>query len=241
MADRRIRIKTRVFLFPFTALSTIILLVSLLASQAKPGAIAGNPSERIKLPEPHFKSNTMVEEALQRRRSTREYGEVPVSLVEVSQLLWAAQGITDLQGHRTSPSAGALYPLELYILAGDVKDLPPGIYSYNPHRHELIRVEQGDRRMELCTAALGQLSVKKAPAVIVFSAVYERTTVKYGERGMRYVHMEAGHAAQNVYLQAVTLNLGTLVIGAFNDDAVKKVMKMSDREQPLYILPVGKK
>lgn len=241
MANRLTQTKTVVFFFTNTVLCAILVSVTLLTAQEKPGMIAEDTSDRVKLPEPRSRSDTSVEDALYRRRSTREYREGPVSLAELSQLLWAAQGITDLRGHRTSPSAGALYPLELYVLAGDVKDLSPGIYSYKPHRHELVRVERGDRRIDLCNASLGQSSVRNAAAVIVFSAVYDRTTVKYGERGIRYVHMEAGHAAQNVYLQAVSLNLGTVVIGAFNDDAVKKIMKMTDREKPLSIMPLGRR
>jgi SagB-type dehydrogenase family enzyme len=196
----------------------------------------------IKLPTPRYNSDTSVEEALLKRRSVRDYKkDKPLKLEEVSQLLWAAQGITNSRGFRTSPSAGALYPLEIYIVIGNVKDLPDGIYRYKPHKHELEEIQKGDRRDELCKAALGQSYVRDAVLVIVFAAIYERTTIKYGERGIRYVHMEAGHAAQNVSLQAEALNLGAVVIGAFYDDAVKKVMKMPDSEKPLYIMPVGKK
>lgn len=196
--------------------------------------------ETIKLSEPKHDSNTSIEEALLKRRSVRSFKDSPLSLAEVSQLLWAAQGITSPRGLRTAPSAGALYPLEIYVVAGNVDDLPEGVYNYRPVKHELVRVVKGDKRIELCDAALGQASVRNAAAVIVFAAVYERTTIKYADRGMQYVHMEAGHAAQNVFLQTVPLGLGTVVIGAFYDDAVKKVLNMSDREQPLYIMPVGK-
>jgi SagB-type dehydrogenase family enzyme len=199
-----------------------------------------NNQGTVRLPQPVQDSDTSIEEALRRRRSVRTYKDNPLTLAEVSQLLWAAQGITRTTGFRTAPSAGALYPLEIYIAAGNVEDLPAGIYHYKPHEHELVRVLKGDRRTELCNAALGQTSVKNAPAVIVFSAVYGRTTVKYGDRGIQYVHIEAGHAAQNVFLQAVSLNLGAVVIGAFNDEAVKDVLKMSRRDYPLYIMPVGK-
>jgi SagB-type dehydrogenase family enzyme len=197
-------------------------------------------NEKIKLPEPKYDSNTSVEQALLKRRSVRVYKDEPLALTEVSQLLWAAQGITDPRGFRTAPSAGALYPLELYVVAGNVNDLPDGIYRYKPHKHELAMVVEGDKRTELCNAALDQPSIKDAAAVIVFSAVYERTTGKYGERGIRYVHIEVGHAAQNIYLQAVSLNPGLVVIGAFDDEEVKKIMNMEDKEHPLYIIPVGK-
>jgi SagB-type dehydrogenase family enzyme len=198
-------------------------------------------SEIIKLPEPKYDGSIPVEEALLRRRSVRDFKDVPLTISEVSQLVWAAEGITGAGGRRTFPSAGALYPLELYVIAGDVNGLPPGIYKYKTDGHKLLRIEKGDRRSDLRDAALGQSSVKRAPAVIVLSAVYERTTTKYGERGIRYIHMEAGHAAQNVYLQAVSLGLGTVVIGAFRDEEVRRVMKMTDGERPLYLMPVGKK
>lgn len=194
----------------------------------------------IRLPEPVVSGTTSVEEALQKRRSVRSYASGPLTLAEVSQLLWAAQGITRGEGLRTAPSAGALYPLEVYLVAGDVTDLPAGVYKYIPQRHELERVIAGDRRNDLCTAALNQSSVRNAPAVVVFSAVYERTSWKYGARTERYVHMEVGHASQNVFLQAVPLRLGTVVIGAFDDKYVKRVLRMPAHEEPLYIMPIGR-
>ena len=197
-------------------------------------------SETIKLPEPVQDSKTSIEKAIRERRSVRSFKESPLTLAEVSQLLWAAQGITSPRGLRTAPSAGALYPLEMYLVAGNVDALPDGVYHYRPIRHELVRVIAGDKRPELFAAALGQSSVRNAAAVIVFVAVYERTTGKYGVRGIQYAHMETGHAAQNVSLQAVPLSLGTVVIGAFQDAEVRKVLKVPDREQPLYVMPVGR-
>ena len=197
--------------------------------------------EKIKLPLPRYDSTTSVEKALLERRSVRDLRDEPLTINEVSQLLWAAQGITDSRGFRTAPSAGALYPLKVYIAIFNVKGIAKGAYKYNPHKHELVKVKHGDVKNELTLAALGQYWIRKGAAVIVLSAVYERTTKKYGERGSRYVHMEAGHAAQNIYLQAQSLNLGTVVMGAFWDDAVKKIMNMHDEEHPLYIMPVGRK
>jgi len=196
-------------------------------------------SETISLPEPVQDSDTSIEETLRKRRSNRSYKDRPLTLKEISQLLWAAQGMTSQKGLRTAPSAGALYPLEVYIVAGNVDDLHSGVYKYRPYKHELVRIAEGDKRTDLCNAALGQTPVKNAAAVIVMSAVYERTTTKYGDRGIRYVHIETGHAAQNVLLQSVSLHLGAVVIGAFHDDAVKKVLNIPDREEPLYIMPVG--
>jgi SagB-type dehydrogenase family enzyme len=198
-------------------------------------------SEIIRLPEPEYDSKTSVEKALLERRAVRDYKDVPLTLAEVGQLLWAAQGITDRRGFRTAPSAGALYPLELYIVAGNVNNLPDGIYKYRPYGHELMRVAQGDKRIELCNAALGQAPVRDAAAVIVFSAVYERTTGKYGQRGIQYVYMEVGHAAQNICLQTASLNLGTVTIGAFYDDTVKRILNMPEKEEPLYIVAVGRR
>ena len=200
-----------------------------------------NELKTIKLPEPRYESEISVEEALLARRSVRNYKNEPLTLKEVSQLLWAAQGITNEKGSRSAPSAGALYPLEVYVVAQNVDSLSGGIYKYKPQGHELTKVVEGDKRMGLYNAALDQSAVKDAAVVVVFSAVYERTAEKYGERGERYVHLETGHAAQNVYLQAISLGLGTVVIGAFNDNEVKKIMNMQDDEQPLYIMPVGRK
>lgn len=199
-----------------------------------------NSSGIIKLPAPYYDGNTSVEMALLKRRSIRSYSNEPLSLAEISQLLWAAQGITDSRGYRTAPSAGALYPLEIYIVAGRVKDLSQGIYKYRPHENTLVKIVDGDKRAEVCRASLNQSPISDAAAVIVFCAIYERTTVKYGERGIRYVFIEVGHAAQNIYLQAVSLKLGTLVIGAFNDNELKRIMKFDLYEYPLCIMPVGK-
>ena len=121
-----------------------------------------------------------------------------------------------------------------------MNNLSEGVYKYKPHEHELVRVVEGDKRGELCDAALGQRWVEEGAIVIVLSGIYERTTGRYGDRGIRYVHMEVGHAAQNVYLQAESLNLGTVVVGAFSDDEVKKIINMPEEERPLYIMPVGR-
>jgi SagB-type dehydrogenase family enzyme len=197
---------------------------------------------KIKLPEPSYTSNVSVEEALSKRRSIRAYSGDNLTIEEVSQLLWAAQGITSPGGGRTAPSAGALYPLELYLVVGDVEGIDKGVYKYIPgEEHDLEKVKDGDMRAELAEAAGKQESVKDAAIDIVFTAVYERTMRKYKERGIRYVHMEAGHAAQNVYLQAVSLDLGTVVIGAFIDSEVKKIVNAGEQEEPLYIMPVGRK
>ena len=197
-------------------------------------------SQNIHLPAPDLEGDTSLEGTLHRRRSVREFSVDPLNLSEISQLLWAVQGITDPTGKRTAPSAGALYPLEIYLVAGKVDGLAPGVYRYIPAEHSLVRILASDPRNELYTAALSQDAVKHAPAVLVMAAVFERTTVKYGGRGDRYIHMEAGAAAQNIYLQAESLNLGTVFIGAFHEDQVKKVLQLQGQEQPLGLMPVGK-
>jgi SagB-type dehydrogenase family enzyme len=194
------------------------------------------------LPEPRTDGDVSIEKTLLTRRSIRTYSGEALTLGELSQLLWAAQGITGTEySFRTAPSAGALYPLETYLVVGDVENLTPGAYQYIPEHHQLIKVIDGDIRKELTVAALGQEWIQEGAVNIIFTSIYERTTQKYGERGIRYVHMEVGHAAQNVYLQAVALDLGAVVIGAFYDDHVKEILNLSGNEQPLYIMPVGRK
>lgn len=196
---------------------------------------------KIILPPPIKTSKTSIEEALWQRRSIREYKDEPLTLKEVSHILWAAQGITVSWGGRTAPSAGAFYPLEVYLIVRKAESLEPGVYHYLPEEHKLKNVLEGDLSSELARAALGQTFVKTAPVNLVITAFYTRTTEKYGERGIRYVHMEAGHAAQNVYLQVESLGLGTVTVGAFDDKEVKKVLNLTQEETPLYIMPVGRK
>jgi len=194
------------------------------------------------LPEPSYDSDVSIEQSMLQRRSIRSYTSEPLTLQEVSQLLlWAAQGITDSLGRRTAPSAGALYPLEIYVVAGNAQDLSPGVYKYKPGPHRLERVMEGDIREELSAAALAQHSVRAGAVSFIITAVYERTTVKYGDRGIRYVHLEAGHAAQNLCLQATALGLGSVTVGAFDDEKVAEALNLPVDEQPLYIIPVGKK
>ncbi len=195
--------------------------------------------ESMKLPEPQFKSNTSVEEALLKRRSVRELKDDSLTLEQVSQLLWSAQGITTKWGWRTSPSAGALYPLEIYLAVGKVKGLKPGLYHYQPENHSISLKKDKDLRAELTKASLDQKEIQAAPVTLVITAVYERTMKKYQQRGMRYVHMEIGSVGENIYLQCESLGLGTVLIGAFEDEKVKKVLGIS--EEPLGIMPVGKK
>ncbi len=195
-------------------------------------------AETIKLPQPNRDGNVSVEKALSERRSVREYEDEPLTLAELSQLLWAAQGITDSDGHRTAPSAGATYPLELYIVSGNVTGLPAGVYKYRPQEHELVQTMAGDVKSKMHRRENDTL-IEGGAVIIVFAVVYERTTSKYEERGIRYVHIDVGHAAQNIYLQAAAYGLGTVAVGSFDDDKIKQTLQLPDEEQVLYLMPVG--
>ena len=190
----------------------------------------------IRLPKVKEKGLTSLEETLNERRSVRDYKPGPLSLEEVSQLLWAASGANLYR--RTAPSAGATYPLETYVAAGEAEGLAPALYHYLPSGHALEMARDEDVRKRLSRAALGQGMISRAPIDIVIAAEVRRTTARYGQRAIRYVHMEAGHAGQNVSLQAIALGLGTVMVGAFDDGEVKEVLGI--REEPLYIIPVGR-
>jgi SagB-type dehydrogenase family enzyme len=196
--------------------------------------------EIVSLPPPRKKSRVSVEECLAKRRSVRVYESASLSMAEVGQLLWAAQGITGPEGQRTAPSAGALYALEVYLVAGNVERLSPGVYRYGLRRHELLQLVGGDRREELALAAMNQECVRNAPVILVFTATYRRSKRKYGERGVRLVDIEAGHAAENVALQAVALGLGSVSLGAFREAELKRILRPSAGEEPLYLVPVGR-
>jgi len=189
----------------------------------------------IKLPKPKLKSDVSLEEVIEKRRSVRSYSSKELTMEQISQLLWAAQGITDRMGFRAAPSAGALYPLEIYIVNKN------GLYHYLPEGHILERKTDKDLRPDLARAALGQHSVETAPFDMIICAVYERVTLKYGQRGIRYTDIEVGHAAQNVHLEAVRLGLDSVPVGAFRDDAVSKVLSLPGNEKPVYIIAIGYK
>ena len=196
-------------------------------------------AEAIPLSMPASGSDVPVEAALAQRRSVREFADKALSLSEVGQLLWAAQGVTAADGARTAPSAGALYPLDAWVVANRVDKLEAGFYRYDGASHRLWTHLWGDLAMTLGHATEGQAWVARAPAVIVLTAAYSRTARKYGKRARRYVHMEAGHAAQNVYLQALPLGLGTTAVGAFDDDEVRRLLRLPHDLKPLILMPVG--
>ncbi|MFO7873989.1 MAG: SagB/ThcOx family dehydrogenase [Bacteroidales bacterium] len=196
--------------------------------------------DMITLPEPIRDSGVSVEEALRLRRSIRSYKDEPLTLEEVSQLLWSAQGVTNERGFRTAPSAGATFPLEMFLVVNDTEDLEQGIYHYHPDEHQLELLRKEDVSSPLYRACLSQSMVRDGGAVLVFAAVFERTTDRYGERGERYVYNEIGHASQNVHLQAAALDLGTVVIGAYRDEEVESILELGDQYRVLYLMPVGK-
>lgn len=205
------------------------------------GSMAGamDRDQGLELPEPRLDGDVSLEASISGRRSVRDYSNRPLSLADAGQLLWAAQGITSGDGGRAAPSAGALYPLELYIVAGNIESLPAGLYRYRPRGHRLQLVVDGDLRKALAQAALGQAWVRRAPAVLVIAAVYERSERKYGQRARRYTRIETGHAAQNIYLQAVALGLGTVIVGAFDDAEVQQALELPGDHAPLALMPVG--
>lgn len=231
----------------FHIIAIILIIVVAFVLLVIPEKINGEVSQmseqkEIKLPTQSLKGEKSLEEILNQRRSIRSYKREPLTIEELSQLLWSAQGITEKSwGLRTAPSAGALYPLEIYVVIGNVRDLEVGVYKYIPETHSIIKILDGDRRREIYNSALQQESIIQAPVNFVIAAVFQRTAVKYGDRAERYVHIEVGHSAQNLLLQATALNLGAVPIGAFYDDKIKKALNLNKDEEPLYIIPVGKK
>ncbi len=195
--------------------------------------------DMIKLPEVLTDGQMSLEKAISLRRSIRTYADKPLSLSDLSQLLWSAQGITNERGFRTAPSAGATFPLEMFVVVNRVEGLSKGIYHYKPFEHELELLRTDDVLEPLFRACLSQSMILDAGATLVFAAVFERTTARYGDRGERYVLNEIGHASQNVHLQAAALDLGTVVIGAYRDDEVEDILQLGDQYSVLYLMPVG--
>ncbi|OPX23855.1 MAG: hypothetical protein B1H03_00550 [Planctomycetales bacterium 4484_113] len=189
---------------------------------------------KLKLPAPQLTSDVSLEAALASRRSVRAFTAEQLTLAEIAQICWAAQGVTrEKWGFRTAPSAGALYPLELYLL------MPEGVFHYIPEEHVLQVMVLEDKRGELGDAALGQNAVYAGVCTFVITGVVARTEAKYGDRARRYVHIETGHAAQNILLQAAALGLGAVPIGAFNDERVAEVLELPRGFEPVYIIPTG--
>jgi SagB-type dehydrogenase family enzyme len=201
----------------------------------------GHGADAVSLPAPDTEGGRLsVEEALQQRRSRRRYGSGPLTLEEAGQLLWAAAGVTSARGFRTAPSAGALYPFTVYLVVSEVEGLEPGAYIYDPEDHALEPSAAGDLGGRLMEACLGQEWVGEAAASIVLAADYGVTTSVYSSRGEMYVHMEAGHISQNIYLQCEALGLGTVAVGAFRPADVAGLLDLPEGLEALYVMPVGR-
>jgi SagB-type dehydrogenase family enzyme len=205
----------------------------------------------IKLPSPQLKGKVSLEETIVRRRSVRRYCREPLALSQLSQILWSAQGVTGSRGFRAAPSAGATYPLEIFVVVGrqavitseskqPAQELQGGVYHYEVDPHSLTLHKPTDLRPDLAGATLDQGFIIDAPVTIVICALYHRTSYRYGRRGERYVHMEVGHVGENIHLQAVALGLATVEVGAFSDEKVGEVLGLEEQIKPLYIMPVGK-
>jgi len=248
------RRKVLIYSAVLTLLSSLLIIYSLIGIKHRSYApeiretTATILAGEVMLMLPYPRSGVFVENALLNRKSIREWSNKPISVEDLSLILWASYGVVeeiDSWFRRTSPSAGATYPMEIYVVIGErsvaTRDgfLEAGVYKYDPLRHSLKIVKRGDYRRDLYRAALEQEWVLKAPVSIVICAVYKRTTRIYGERGYRYVYMEAGHIGQNIYLMATAMGLGTVAVGAFYDDVVSRVISSLPEEEPVYIFPVG--
>jgi SagB-type dehydrogenase family enzyme len=202
---------------------------------AAPAAPAG-----LALPAPRTLGPTALEAALAQRRSLRSFAATPLTVAEAGQLLWAAQGQTGAEGRRTAPSAGATYPLVLYLVAGRVDGVAAGVYRYRPQGHSLVPVASGDVLARVAAAARGQSWLARAPALVVVAAEPSRTAARYGARADRYVAIETGAAAQNLLLQATALGLGGTLVGAFDEAALRAAWPWVPQEQSLLVVALGR-
>jgi len=196
----------------------------------------------MRLPDPQYAEDVSLERAIRGRRTIRSYGGKALSLRQVSQLLWSAQGITEPGGlKRAAPSAGALYPMDIYAVvgAGCVEGLDTGIYHYKPEDHTISPLRQGDIRRDVADACLWQTWMAQAPLNLVITSEYGRITGKYGQRGIRYAMIEAGHIGQNIFLQAQALGLAAGIVGAFDDEKLIRVIGITKTHEPLLVMPVG--
>jgi SagB-type dehydrogenase family enzyme len=246
-------IKTRIIILIGTVVSVLLLCITASCSIIQQAGSyiryslfrqtekmeENNPENRIEgeeimLPVPETSEGIPVESAMEKRRSVRAFSEKELEIEKISQLLWAAQGITqESTGYRTAPSAGALYPLELFLVKSD------GFYHYTPQGHKLIKIKSQDLRIKLAEGSVFQGFIATAPASIIITGIFERTTQKYGQRGVQYVYMEAGHSCQNILLQAVSLGLGAVPVGAFDDDYLQSLLSLPPGYEILYVVPVG--
>jgi SagB-type dehydrogenase family enzyme len=231
-----LHIATFCYLGKYGSFALLLLSFGLLAAPSEARTI-------IDLPAPALRGTISVEQTLKSRRTIRRFANKPLTLAQLSQLLWAAYGVTDPRGLRTAPSAGALYPLDIYAVVGErqVSGLAPGLYHYLPDKPALDLLRPGELRPAVTRASLHQTWMAEAPVMLLITGEYRRCQVKYGGRGIRYTNMESGHAAQNVFLQAEALGLGAGIVGAFDNGAIIQTLGLPPAHDPLLILPVGHK
>ena len=223
-----------------TLLIMLLLLFCLTACTSSKVSHQSMTKEPTSLPAPRTDSNELAQ-AIFNRQSVRSFSQDPLGLEKLGDILWSTHGITvdgTSGATRAVPSAGATNPLSIYAVVQRVADLAPGVYRYQNQEHALELIHAGLVQDTLIRAALGQDFVGEAPLVLIVAADFARTTARYGERGIRYVFIEAGHAAQNVSLMAHTLKLGSTVVGAFYDDQLRPLLE--DEQEPLLLIPVGK-
>jgi len=198
----------------------------------------------MQLPDPKLDGDVSLERTIHQRRTIRSFHSKTLTLKQLSQLLWAAQGITEPGGFkRAAPSAGALYPMDIYGAVGEdcIEGLNPGVYLYEPAIHSFSLIQKGDMRRDIAMASLGQMWMSYAPITLVITAEYSRIMGKYGQRGMRYAMIEAGHIGQNIFLQSQAMGLEAGIVGAFEDQKVIQVMGIKSTHEPLLLMPVGYK
>ncbi|MDD5317657.1 MAG: SagB/ThcOx family dehydrogenase [Candidatus ainarchaeum sp.] len=238
------KLAAALFLFAGAALALALACAALSSPSPRPPAgraeCASDPAQSsIKLPLPSH-SGPAVEAAIKSRRSIRSYSPESLSLQELSELLFAAQGVTGGEGFRAAPSAGALYPLTLYVQPNRVEGASCGIYRYEPSTHSLELAREGDYSAAVSEAAYSQQSATEAAAVIVFAADFSAMEAKYGARAEDFVLTEAGHASENLLLEAVSLGLGAVPLGYINQAAFNELLLLGPTERAIYVNCVGR-
>ena len=221
------------------ALPVVLVLATALATLAHSAEPSAAPAA-IALPAAKTDGNVSVEKALAERRSLRTPAATALTLEEVGQLCWAAQGVTDNKGHRTAPSALAVYPLELYVIAGAVVGLAPGLYRYDPAKHGLMLVTAGDQRTDFEEKGVGQTWIAKAPVIFVIAGTTDKVA-KMKERGPQFMAIEAGLAAQGFFLEATALGLGSTFVGGFKPAEARAALGLPSGQEVLAVLPIGHK
>jgi len=231
-------------LMGFVCLFGSIFSPNRVLSSAKRNPLKGKGGSIMRLPDPMIDGDVSLERTIHQRRTIRSFEGRALTLKQLSQLFWSAQGITGAGGFkRAAPSAGALYPMDIYGVIGRdcIEKLDAGIYLYEPADHSISLVKEGDFRRDVAIASLGQMWMAHAPLTLVITAEYSRITVKYRQRGIRYAMMEAGHIGQNIFLQSEAMGLAAGIVGAFEDQEVIQVMGGKKAHEPLLIMPVGYK